>query len=83
MRSTRRGRCSASSRPGSSTCSGDADALRCFRFMNEVMADQRVQSQVARRRAQHPDESIDEARAAVLAERTGRTRGSRSSSRSS
>ena len=45
----------------------DADALRCFRFMNEVMADQRVQSQVARRRAQHPDESIDEARDAVLA----------------
>ena len=46
---------------------GDADALRCFRFMNEVMADQRVQSQVARRRAQHPAESLDEARAAVLA----------------
>ncbi len=46
----------------------NADALRCFRFMNEVMADQRVQSQVARRRAQYPDESIDEARAAVLAE---------------
>ena len=35
--------------------------------MNEVMADQRVQSQVARRRAQHPDESIDEARDAVFA----------------
>ena len=47
---------------------GDADALRCFRFMNEVMADQRVQSQVARRRAQHPGESIDEARDTVLAE---------------
>ena len=46
----------------------DAEALRCFRFMNEVMADQRMQSQVARRRAQHPDESIDEARDAVLAE---------------
>jgi hypothetical protein len=46
----------------------DADALRCFRFMNEVMADQRVQSQVARRRAQHPDESIGEAQTAVLAE---------------
>ena len=46
---------------------GDADALRCFRFMNEVMADQRVQSQVARRRAQHPADSLDEARAAVLA----------------
>ena len=45
----------------------DGDALRCFRFMNDVMADQRVQSQVARRRAQHPGESIDEARDAVLA----------------
>ena len=46
----------------------DADALRCFQFMNEVMADQRVQSQIARRRTQHPDESIDEAKDAVLAE---------------
>ena len=35
--------------------------------MNEVMADQRVQSQIARRRAQHPGESIDEARDAVFA----------------
>ncbi len=47
---------------------GDADALRCFRFMNEVMAGQRVQSQIARRRAQHPGESIDEARNSVFAE---------------
>src|SRR5271166_2237309 len=46
----------------------DSDALRCFRFMNEVMADQRVQSQVARRRTQYPDESIGQARDAVLAE---------------
>ena len=46
----------------------DAYALRCFRFMNEVMADQRVQSQVADHRARHPDESIDAAREAVLAE---------------
>jgi len=45
----------------------DAEALRCFRFMNEVMADQRVQTQVARYRALHPGESIDEARSAVLA----------------
>jgi Helicase conserved C-terminal domain len=44
----------------------DSDALRCFRFMNEVMADQRVQSQVARRRASRPAESLDEAREAVL-----------------
>jgi hypothetical protein len=43
------------------------EALRCFRFMNEVMASQRVQSQVARRRAENPAESIDEARDAVLA----------------
>ena len=46
----------------------DAEALRCFRFMNEVMAGQRVQSQVARRRAANPGESIDEARDKVLAE---------------
>ena len=46
----------------------DAEALRCFRFMNEVMADQRVQSQVARRRAANPGESIGEARDKVLAE---------------
>jgi hypothetical protein len=43
------------------------DALKCFRFMNTVMADQRVQSQVARRRASRPGESLDEARDAVLA----------------
>jgi hypothetical protein len=45
----------------------DAEALRCFRFMNEVMADQRIQSQVAQRRAENPDETIDVARDAVLA----------------
>ena len=62
----------------------DADALRCFRFMNEVMADQRVQSQVARRRAQHPDESIGAGPGrGARRGRTSRIRGSRSSSRSS
>src|SRR5690606_12558030 len=30
------------------------EALRCFRFMNQVMADQRVQTQVAELRAQNP-----------------------------
>ncbi|MGW2540709.1 DISARM system helicase DrmA [Kitasatospora sp. NPDC001574] len=47
----------------------DEEALRCFRFMNRVIADQRVQSQVAQRRANQPEdsrESLDEARAAVL-----------------
>ena len=46
----------------------DPEALRCFRFMNQVMADQRVQSQVVRRRAQDPEESIEDARAAILAQ---------------
>ncbi|MBC9714317.1 helicase [Streptomyces sp. TRM66268-LWL] len=45
---------------------GDEEALRCFRFMNRVMADQRVQSQVAARRAGRPEEGIDEAREAIL-----------------
>ncbi|MFB7508689.1 helicase, partial [Streptomyces broussonetiae] len=48
---------------------GDEEALRCFRFMNRVMADQRVQSQVAERRVSRPEESIDEAREAILAEK--------------
>ena len=45
----------------------DPEALRCFRFMNNVMADQRIQSQVAERRATRPGESISDARDAVLA----------------
>jgi hypothetical protein len=47
----------------------DEEALRCFRFMNRVMADQRVQSQVAERRAGRPEEGIAEARDAILAEK--------------
>ena len=45
----------------------DPEALRCFRFMNTVMADQRIQSQVAERRTTGPGESLADARAAVLA----------------
>ena len=45
----------------------EAEALRCFRFMNHVMAEQRIQSQVAERRAAHPKASIAVAREAVLA----------------
>lgn len=46
----------------------DDTALQCFQFMNEVMAEQRIHSQVAERRAkkEYRDESIEEARAAVL-----------------
>lgn len=50
----------------------DAEALRCFRFMNRVMADQRVQSQVAERRAARPEASIEEAREAILEEKGAR-----------
>ncbi|WP_160049929.1 DISARM system helicase DrmA [Nocardiopsis sp. FR4] len=44
----------------------DDEALRCFRFMNQVMADQRVHTQVAEYRAKHPQEDIEQARTAVL-----------------
>ncbi|HIV58341.1 MAG TPA: DISARM system helicase DrmA, partial [Candidatus Stackebrandtia faecavium] len=44
----------------------DAEALRCFRFMNTVMAQQRVHTQVAMLRTSRPQLSIDEARAEVL-----------------
>ncbi|MCC3766072.1 DISARM system helicase DrmA [Streptomyces sp. UNOC14_S4] len=50
----------------------DEEALRCFRFMNRVMADQRVQSQVAQRRANQAEgsrESLDQARDAILEEK--------------
>lgn len=42
------------------------EALRCFRFMNRVMADQRIQSQVAEERAKGPSLSRTEARRVVL-----------------
>jgi hypothetical protein len=44
----------------------DPEALRCFRFMNQVMADQRVQTQVAALRAADHALGIDQARTAVL-----------------
>ncbi|MPZ83332.1 MAG: helicase [Actinophytocola sp.] len=47
---------------------GNDEALRCFRFMNQVMADQRIQSQVAQLRAANPKMSVDQAQAAVLDE---------------
>jgi len=47
----------------------DDEALRCFRFMNQVMADQRIHTQVAEYRAMHPRASLAEARDAVLGEK--------------
>ncbi len=44
----------------------DPEALRCFRFMNQVMADQRIQSQVADRRTRDPKLSRAAAREQVL-----------------
>ncbi len=44
---------------------GDAEALRCFRFMNRVMADQRVHSEIVLRRSQDAALSVEDAAAAV------------------
>lgn len=52
----------------------DEEALRCFRFMNRVMADQRVQTQVAELRTSNPKLSLKTAKSEVL------TRGSRAHS---
>ena len=43
-----------------------AEARRCFAFMNQVMADQRVHSQIAAARAADPALSVEEAEARVL-----------------
>jgi hypothetical protein len=45
----------------------DTEALRCFRFMNRVMRDQRIASQVAAERSSAPDLSAEDARAIVEA----------------
>jgi hypothetical protein len=43
----------------------DPEALRCFRFMNRVMRDQRISTQVAAERASDPTLSIADAQARV------------------
>ncbi|MCO7271575.1 DISARM system helicase DrmA [Cellulosimicrobium cellulans] len=45
----------------------DEEAQRCFRFMNRVMADQRVHSQVTELRSSNPKLSLAQARDDVLA----------------
>jgi len=44
---------------------GDPEAFACFRFMNEVMRDQRVHSQISARRSSDPNLSFADARAQV------------------
>ncbi len=44
---------------------GDVEAMRCFGFMNEVMAQQRIHSQVAELRAREPQLTLDEAERVV------------------
>ena len=48
----------------------DPEALRCFQFMNRVMRDQRVASQVAALRASDPTVTIAQAQAAVAGKGT-------------
>jgi hypothetical protein len=50
---------------------GDAEALRCFQFMNRVMREQRVASQVAASRASDVSITIEQARKAVAAKGPG------------
>jgi len=45
----------------------DAEALRCFRFMNHVMADQRVHSEIVLRRSRDKSLDVDAATALVAA----------------
>lgn len=45
---------------------GDEEAMRCFAFMNRVMADQRVHSQIAEERAKNPDLTAADAEGRVL-----------------
>lgn len=47
----------------------DDEALRCFHFMNKVMADQRVHTQVAARRANRGEMTLAQAEREVEAER--------------
>ena len=45
---------------------GDAEAMRCFGFMNEVMAQQRIHSQIAEQRSRDSGLDLATARAQVL-----------------
>ncbi|MBN2446521.1 MAG: DISARM system helicase DrmA [Phycisphaerae bacterium] len=47
----------------------DDEALRCFQFMNRVMADQRIHTQIAEKRAKEPQLTIVQAREQILEER--------------
>ena len=46
----------------------DPEVRRCFAFMNRVMADQRVRSQIAAARAVNPGLSVEDAEARILKE---------------
>ena len=46
----------------------DPESRRCFAFMNRVMADQRVRSQIAAARAVNPGLSVEDAEARILKE---------------
>ena len=45
----------------------DPEALRCFRFMNQVMREQRIASQIAAERASDPSLTVEQARERVAA----------------
>lgn len=53
---------------------GDAEALRCFQFMNAVMRDQRTASQVAAIRSSDPTLTVEQARDKVDKDDSGNPR---------
>lgn len=76
------GRLSRGSSQALEHVAADPEALR-FQFMNRVMRDQRIASQVAAERASDASVTLDQARAKVAERGPGRLRGVPSSWRSS
>ena len=81
--STRRSSCRPNWLRGLDFLVGDAEAMRCFGFMNEVMAQQRIHSQIAEQRSRDSGLDLTTARAQVPAPGRGPTRGAPSRSPSS
>lgn len=59
---------------GLSFICADSEALRCFQFMNRVMRDQRIATQVAMIRASDPALTVDQARDRIDKDGLGRPR---------
>jgi hypothetical protein len=52
----------------------DVEALRCFKFMNQVMRDQRIASQIAAIRSSDPTLTVEEARERIEKDDSGKAK---------